>query len=294
MRKETVGFIGLGIMGQAMAVNVLKGGWPLLVWNRSPGPAEALAAKGALVAGSPRELARKADVTICMLTGNEALSEVLFGENGLAEVLGPGKTLLNMSTIAPALAEEFSARLAAKGADYLDCPVSGSKKPAEEGTLIVLAGGKADVVAAREPLLLSMAQKVIHCGPAGKGSLMKMSVNLLLSVMNAGLAEAVSFGAAGGLAVGTMLEVILSGPLACGLFKLKAPMLEAGAFPTQFPLKHMAKDLKYVSDTAYAQKTPVPLALSALTLYTAGLAQGCGDEDFAAVAKVLGLLAGRE
>lgn len=293
MRKETVGFIGLGIMGRAMAANVLKAGWPLLVWNRSPGPAEALAAKGALVAGSPRELARKADVIICMLTGNEAVTEVLFGEAGLAEVLGPGKTVVNMSTIAPALAEDLSARLAGKGVDYLDCPVSGSKKPAEEGTLIVLAGGKAAVVTACEPLLLAMGQKVIHCGPAGTGSLMKMTVNLLLAAMNAGLAEALNFGAAGGLPMGTMLDVILSGPLSCGLFKLKAPMLEAGEFPAQFPLKHIAKDLKYVSDTAYVQKTPVPMALAALALYTAGLAQNLGDEDFAAVAKVLGRLSGR-
>lgn len=282
-----VGFIGLGIMGRAMSHNILKSGFPLMVYNRSPEKAEELRDAGASVAATPRELAEWADVVIVMVTGPEAVDALLFGRDGVASSLAPGKVLVNMSTVAPAYTRDLKSRLAESGAVFVDAPVSGSKKPAEQGTLVILAGGPKPEVQAITPLFEAMGKKVVHCGEAGDGSMMKMTVNLLLGVMLEGLAEAVAFGEKGGLDSDLVLDTVMAGPLSCGLFQLKESMLRTGEYPAQFPLKHMAKDLRFVLQTAYQNGANTPAAHAAIQQYAAGESAGLGDEDFAAVKKVL-------
>jgi len=291
--KPKVGFMGLGIMGTGMAANVLKAGYPLVVYNRSPERAAPLARQGAEVAASPRALAQAADVIIAMVTGPEALHDLLWGPRGAAGALNPSKGFINMSSVSPAYTRELAQELAPTGVAFIDASVSGTKKPAEEGTLVILAGGQADRVQAQEPLLLTMGKKVIYCGEAGQGSMMKMFINLLLGLMMAGFAEALNFGQLGGLDWQAMLDTVFSGPLNCGLYQMKAPLIQAKDYPPAFPLKHMTKDAKFILDTAYELGAPVPGGHLLLHLYRTGWAQGWGDQDISAIARVLEHLSGK-
>lgn len=287
-----IGFMGLGIMGSAMARNLLRAGFPLMVYNRTAAKTADLAAAGAQVAASPLALAHDTEVLIAMVTGPEALEALLWGEEGAAAALGPGKTFINMSSVSPAYTLELAEQLQPLGVEFIEAPVSGTKKPAAEGTLIILAGGEQQKIEALNPIWQALGKKVVYCGPVGQGSMMKMTINLLLGVMMAGLAEAVNFGCQGGLNLETILEVILSGPLGCGLFQMKADLLRQQDFPVSFPLKHMTKDLKFIQDTAYATGAATLLAAAGLHLFRLGVNCGAGEEDFAAVAKVYQLLRG--
>lgn len=286
--RVKMGFLGLGIMGTAMSRNCLRAGHDLMVWNRSPEPAQAMTAHGAKVASTPAEAAAYGDVVIVMLTGPEACEVVLFGPQGAAKSLSPGKVVVNMSTIAPAYARDAAARVRQTGADYVDAPVSGSKKPAEDGTLVILAGGREETIAAVEPVLLAMGKKVTRCGEVGLGSTMKITVNVLLGVMAEGLAETLHLGEALGLNRNALLDVILAGPMANDLFRLKDPMFRADAYPPQFPAKHMAKDLNFALEAAGEAGTSAPMLSVLNMLYGKLLGMGLGDADFAAVIKALG------
>ncbi len=282
--------MGLGIMGSPMAANIFRAGYPLMVYNRTPDKAEKFADLGAGVASTPLALAHAAQVLIAMVTGPEALNELLWGKDGAAPGLGANKIFINMSSVSPGYTRELAEKLALSGVTFIDAPVSGTKKPAEEGTLLILAGGLEEQVKAVEPLLLTMGKKVIYCGPVGQGSMMKMTINLLLGIMMAGLAEALNFGRRGGLPLDTMLDTVFSGPLNCGLFQMKAGMLKENDFPPNFPLKHMTKDLKFVVDTAYETGAPAPLGHLLLHLYRLSVSHNLGDQDFAAIAKALEVL----
>ena len=282
---QRIGFLGLGIMGAAMSRNCLKRGFDVMVWNRTPGPAAALAADGAKVAATPAAAAAYGATTVVMLTGPEACEAVLFGPDGAAASLVPGKTLVNMSTIAPAYARQAAERVRATGADYVDAPVSGSKKPAEDATLVILAGGREATIAAVEPVLLAMGKKVARCGEAGMGSTMKITVNVLLGIMAAGLAETVRLGEGLGLTREALLDVVMAGPMANDLFRLKDPMFRADAYPAQFPAKHMAKDLRFAVEAAGAAALSAPLLAVLEPLYRTLVDTGLGDADFAAVIK---------
>jgi 3-hydroxyisobutyrate dehydrogenase-like beta-hydroxyacid dehydrogenase len=164
---------------------------------------------------------------------------------------------------------------------------SGSKKPAIEGSLIILAGGEADQINALEPLFLTMGKKVIYCGEAGKGSAMKMTINLLLALMIEGLCESLNLAQLLNLDTDLVLDSILAGHLGCGLFNLKSDMLKQNDFPVQFPLKHMTKDLRFVLQTADEAGAAVPAGHAVYQLYRQGVGLGNGDLDFAAVKRTL-------
>jgi len=283
--KPRVGFAGMGIMGKPMALNIAKAGHDVAVYNRTRPSQESV--PGLAIVGTPEELARQRDVLVLMVTGPQALDALLWGEGGMAPALGPGKTVVNMSTVPPAYTREMAERIAACGAAFVDAPVSGSKVPAQQGTLVILAAGERAVVDKLEPLLLCMGKKVVYCGPAPQGTMMKMAVNLLLANMMSGLAEMLNFGRAGGLELQTMLDVVLGGPMGCDLFRIKEPLLKEGAYPAQFPVKHMAKDLKFVTDTAFGLRCPAPSAFANLQLFNQAQAKGLDELDFSAVLQVL-------
>ncbi|HOV87529.1 MAG TPA: NAD(P)-dependent oxidoreductase [Syntrophobacteraceae bacterium] len=285
--KEKIGFMGLGIMGRAMAANIARAGYPLTVYNRTPGKWEALEELEVETAPSPEALAEKSDVVIAMVTGPEALEQLLWGEKGAARAFEPGKVFINMSTVSPSYTKDLDRRLASTGVIFLDAPVSGSKKPAGDGTLLILAGGPEDSVEALTPLLKTMGSQVIYCGRVGQGSMMKMANNLLLTLMIEGLAEALNFGRKGGLSDEAVLEVVLNGPLGCPIFQMKGRAFAERSFDPNFPLKHAAKDLKFLVDTAYELGAPVPVGHTLLHLYRAGVARKWGDLDIGAILKVL-------
>jgi 3-hydroxyisobutyrate dehydrogenase-like beta-hydroxyacid dehydrogenase len=276
----------LGIMGQPMAQNIAKGGHALTVYNRSSEKATPFGEAGATVASTPKAVAEASDVIILMLAGPEAIDAVLEGPEGLMAGLQAGQTLVNMSTVSPQYSKELADKLSAKSAVAIDAPVSGSRKPAEEGALVILAGGLQDKVTELEPLFMCMGKKVVYCGAAGQGASMKMAVNLLLGIMAAGICEAVNLGQKSGLDTATMLETMLAGPMGCALFEFKKPMLIDDSFSAQFPLKHMTKDIRFALQTADENGAMAPIGHTVFQLYRQSMGQGLADQDFAAVKKV--------
>ena len=274
--KEKVGFMGLGIMGLPMAANIMKAGYPLIVYNRTAEKCAALNDMGAMTAPSPRSLAEEAEVVIAMVTGPEALIDLLWGPDGAAGAFVSGKCFINMSSVSPAFTRELNEKLSPTGVTFLDAPVSGSKKPAEDGTLLILAGGPQEAVVRFTPLLETVGKKVIYCGEVGQGSMMKMANNLLLAAVLEAAAEVVNFGQKGGLSMDALFDVILSGPMNCPIIQMKKGMFEQNEFPVNFPLKHMTKDLKFLLDTAYETGAPVPVGQALLHLYRLGVGREWG------------------
>lgn len=291
--KPKIGFLGLGIMGGAMAANILRAGYPLMVYNRTAAKSEPLAEMGAGVASNPRHLAQATEVIIAMVTGPEAMNDLLWGPEGAAAGLNEKKVFINMSSVAPSFTRDLAERLARTGVTFIDAPVSGTKKPAADAALVILAAGREEAVTGLEPLFLTMGKKVIYCGPVGQGSMMKMFINLLLGVMMAGFAECLNFGRLGGLDFEAMLETVSSGAMNAPMFQVKAANLREKNHPPAFPLKHLAKDAKFVVDTAFETGAPVPLGQMLLHLYRLGVAQGWGDEDISAIARVMEHLSGK-
>ena len=285
--SQKIGFIGLGIMGQPMAANIHSRGYELMVFNRTKEKAKELAGKGVLVAETPAELVEWADIIILMLTGPEAIDEVLYSENGILSANPSEKIIINMSTVSPSYTLNLKNCFAPNSITLIDAPVSGSKKPAIDGSLIILTGGPKQAIGDLEPLFLSMGRKVVYCGETGQGSAMKMTVNLLLAVMMEGLCESLNLAQQLNLDRDLLLDSILAGPLGCGLFELKSGMLKQNDFPVQFPLKHMAKDLRFVLQTADEAGAAVPAAHAVFQLFRQGVGLGNGDLDFAAVKKTL-------
>jgi len=285
--QQNIGFIGLGIMGQPMAANILRSGQPLTVYNRTLAKAEALAAAGARAVGSPSDVAKLCDTIILMLTGPEACDAVVDGPEGILSADVGGKTLINMSTVPVDYSQRLAERLAAKGMHCIDAPVSGSKIPAEQGTLVILAGGDNSEIDSVEPLLLTMGSRVIRCGAASSGAAMKLAINLLLGTMMAGLAESLTLAEKSGIATADFLEAVGAGALACPLFKIKEGMLNSGDYPAQFPFRHMAKDLRFVLDQAGKVSSPLPLGEVVAGLFDPHAADTLLDADFAAVKKVI-------
>ena len=285
--------MGLGIMGSAMAANILKAGYSLTVYNRTAAKAEPLAQLGAKVAASPKALAQAADIIIVMVTGPEALYELLFGPEGAAAAFGPEQVFINMSSVSPSFTLELGKELAPTAIRFVDAPVSGTKKPAEDAQLVILASGNRQRVQELEPLFLTMGKKVVYCGKTGQGSMMKMFINLLLGLMMAGFAESLNFGRLGGLDLEAMLDVVASSAMNAPMFQVKAPNFKEKNYPAAFPLKHLAKDAKFVLDTAYELGAPVPAGQMLLHLYRLGVAKGWGDEDISAIMRVMEHLSGK-
>ncbi|MFO7817174.1 MAG: NAD(P)-dependent oxidoreductase [Thermodesulfobacteriota bacterium] len=284
---KRISFLGMGIMGRAMAPHILEAGYEITVYNRNLEKTREIASKGAHVAATAEDAAGFGDVIICMVTGPEALEGIIFGEHGLSCADLQGKIIVNMSSVAPAYNLQLASRLKDSGAVFVEAPVSGSKKPAEEGKLVILAGGEDKVLEELEPLFLTMGKKVIRCGSVGQGAMMKMAINILLGTFIEGLAEMLNFGEKGGLSRDKLLDVVLAGPLSCDLFRMKEEMLRNEEYPVQFPLKHMAKDLKFAVDTAFENGSSMPTAHTIMQFYRRAVELGFGDDDFSAVGEAL-------
>ncbi len=285
--SERIGFIGMGIMGSRMARNLLKAGHPVTVYNRSRDKAAPLAQDGATVADTPAKAADGADVVILMLTGPEACDAAVQGDNGILRAAHPPATVVNMSTVPKDYSEGLNETITGAGIGFLEAPVSGSKKPAEDAQLVILAGGPAETVQTLEPVLLKMGKKVVHCGPVGQGAAMKLTINLLLGTMMEGLCEAVNFGTRSGLAPELILSTVLAGPLGCGFFGLKEGPLKTDDYPPQFPLQHMLKDLRFAMDAARQNGAAVPAGSAVTETFETGLEMGFGELDLAAVMRVI-------
>ena len=257
---EKIGFIGLGIMGKPMAHNLLKAGYPLTVYNRSEGAARELAAEGAAVGSSPRDVAEKSDVVVTMLPNSPEVREVVAGKNGVLEGCRRGQIVVDMSSIAPLVSRELCALLAKKGVDMLDAPVSGGQEKAEKGTLAVMVGGGAAAFDKIRPVLEKMAASVTLVGDSGAGQIAKLVNQTIVAVNIAAVAEGMSLAEKAGVDPRRVFEAIRKGLAGSQCLEDKAPRMFEGRYAPGFRVGLHIKDLNNVLETGHALHNSMPLA----------------------------------
>nr|WP_240353466.1 NAD(P)-dependent oxidoreductase [Cohnella algarum] len=283
---KKIGFVGLGVMGQPMAANLVRKGYELAVYNRTPGKTAELEKLGAVAASSPAELAETSEVVMTMISNDRAIEDVYFGHEGIMEGIRAGSTVIDSSTISPSLAKRLAAELGAKSAGFLDAPVTGSKPAAIDGTLLFMVGGpKATVDACRE-LLLAMGREVLHMGENGSGASAKLAHNTIVGINAAGLFEGMAIAAKAGIDAESFLRVVQGGGAASKQAELKGRKVIEHEFSVQFSLALMLKDLKLSSALTDGLGVPTPMLEAAKSLFQAGQSAGYGDEDLAALARI--------
>jgi 3-hydroxyisobutyrate dehydrogenase-like beta-hydroxyacid dehydrogenase len=282
-----LGFLGLGKMGAAMAPRLIEAGHPLTVWNRSEGKAAALEALGSTTAPNPAAVAAASDVVISIVRDDEAAREVFLAPDGLLSVPVDGKLFIEMSTLRPETARELGKRASEARAGFLDAPVSGTVGPAKSGRLMALVGGDAADVERARPVLELLTRRIVHAGPVGQGSLLKLVLNLPLAVYWQSLAEAIALGHAGGLGLETMLDAMKDSGAALAALPIKIPLILEGSTEAAFDVSTMEKDVSSILETGRGFGVPMPTAQAALAAYSSATAAGLGAADAVAVVRFL-------
>ncbi|MGH9531125.1 MAG: NAD(P)-dependent oxidoreductase [Terriglobales bacterium] len=278
-----VAFLGLGIMGRPMASNLAKAGHEVTVWNRTPGKD----VPGARAAASPRDAAAQADVVWICVSNTDAVEQVLFGEAGAESSLKAGMVVVDSSTISPAATRRFAERVAARGADYVDAPLTGSKAGAEGGTLIFMAGGEESVIQKLGPLWKAMGREVRHMGATGMGQAAKLALNLMIAVTYQGFAEGLTLATRQGIAAETFLGLVQSSMVRSGVVDYKAPFVLRRDFSANFPLRLMHKDIHLMLDAAQELGLKLPALERVDEIYEEAVRAGQNDLDYAATITLL-------
>ena len=284
---ETIGFIGLGIMGKPMARNLMNTGYELTVHNRSPEKADELGEDGATVAATPREVAEKSDVIITMLPDSPQVREVVAGEDGVLEGIGEGSLLIDMSTISPVVTEELAEAVKEKGASMLDAPVSGGDVGAIEGTLSIMVGGdEADFERAR-PLFEAMGKTITHVGPAGAGQVTKAANQVVVALTIEAVSEALVLGSAGGVSPEKILDVLSGGLAGNKVMEVKREKFLSHTFDPGFrsELHHKDLGIALAAGREYGVVLPVTAIVDQMLLSMRR--KGWGSEDHSALLRII-------
>src|SRR5438477_12535259 len=280
-QAEKLGYLGLGMMGFPMARRLINAGYDPAVWNRSTGKAASLVEAGAKLKAHPREVADSATVLFICVTDAAAVEDVVFGDDGLAAVPGAGKLVVDFSSIHPDAAREIAARLkAANGMGWIDAPVSGGTKGAEEGTLAVMAGGDAADIERVRSYVLAMARRLTHMGPVGAGQTTKLCNQVIVGCAMAVLSEATRLAVNAGIDAGRLPEALTGGFADSIPLQLFVPRMAQGIHSP--PLGHIAtmlKDLDTVIDVARDTSSPVPMSALAAQLFRLAKAARGADAD---------------
>lgn len=283
--KPAAGLIGLGLMGRPMAANLLKAGFSVTVWNRTPSRTRDLVAQGAREAKTPRETAASADVLITIVSDPPAVEQVLWGIDGALAGLRRGSVLVDCSTVSPELARRAAADCAERGVEFLDAPVTGGTWGAEKGELVMMVGGPPETVARVEPVFGAIAKRWIHIGPHGAGQTVKLAMNLLLALEVDALAEALALATAGGVPGERLVEVLQSSMGRAPVLDVKAPMMLGGSYAPSFPLRLMQKDVRLALELAGQLGVTLPAGSAAREVYSRVLESAHEDVDYAAIAR---------
>jgi 3-hydroxyisobutyrate dehydrogenase-like beta-hydroxyacid dehydrogenase len=287
--KPSVGFIGLGLMGRPMSMNLLKAGFAVTVWNRTASRAEELVAAGAILAKTPRDVAAAADFLITIVSDPPALEEVLWGKGGegagALSALKSGATYMDSSTVSPALARKIAAECGKRGVRFLDAPVTGGDWGAKKGELVFMIGGDAETVKEAEPIIGVMGKKWFHLGPNGAGQTIKLAMNAILALQVEALAEAVSLVTAAGLQPEKLVEVMQSSMARSGVLDVKSQNVLKHDFTPSFPLRLMLKDLGLALDLAKQLGVTLPATTAAEETYASVTKAAKEDLDYSAVMK---------
>ncbi|MDQ0060974.1 NAD(P)-dependent oxidoreductase [Paenibacillus harenae] len=291
---KKIGFIGLGVMGIGMAANLLRKGHQVSVYNRTPGRASELIGLGATELGSPFEVTAASDIVITMISNDDAIRQVYWGESGVFAAVRSGMTLIDSSTISPTLALELAKAAEGLGASFLDAPVTGSKPAAEGGTLVFMVGGSEATLAGVQDILFAMGRKVIPMGASGSGATAKLAHNTIVGINAVALVEGMAIAAKGGIDGAAFIELVQSGGAASRTAELKGPKILEDNYDVQFSLELMLKDLRLSSVLSDSLKVPTPMLEAAKSLFQVGDAMGLGALDMASVGKAYEQWIGRK
>ncbi|MBA0769814.1 hypothetical protein Gotri_018511 [Gossypium trilobum] len=285
-----VGFLGLGIMGKAMSMNLLKNGFKVTVWNRTLSKCDEVVAHGASVGETPAEVVKKCNITIAILSDPAAALSVVFDKDGVLDQICSGKGYIDMSTVDPETSCKISEAIALKGGHFLEAPVSGSKQPAETGQLVILAAGDKALYEEAVPAFDVLGKKSFFLGPVGNGAKMKLVVNMIMgSVMNA-FSEGLTLAERSGLNPHSLLDVLDLGGIANPMFRGKGPEMLKDNYSPAFPLKHQQKDMRLALALGDQNAVSMPVAAAANEAFKKARSMGLGDLDFSAVYETVKLL----
>jgi 3-hydroxyisobutyrate dehydrogenase len=291
---ERVGFIGLGIMGQGMARNLMEAGFGLTVWNRTASKAEPFAEEGATVAKTPADLAGQCDVTIICVSDTPDVEAVLLGENGVIDGVQAGSLVIDCSTISPIRTQEFAALLADKGVHMLDAPLSGGSEGAAKGTLSIMVGGDAEQFERAQPFLQAMGKSITHVGGNGAGQMVKLVNQILVVNGMLALGEAFLFAQAGGLDLEKTLRAVEGGAAGSWALSYRGPQIIERDWRPGFMVDLQQKDLRLILEAADQLGVPVMGCSTTFHLYRMLQNRGLGGEGNHALIRALEFLSGIE
>jgi 3-hydroxyisobutyrate dehydrogenase-like beta-hydroxyacid dehydrogenase len=282
---QTVGFVGLGMMGRALVGRLRHAGLPVVAWNRTAAPLADAELSGAVRAADPKDVGRRADsgIVFTMVTDGPAQREVLFGRTGVAAGLARGGLVVDLSTVAPSDSRRAAERLARRGIRFLDAPVGGSVDAAAEGKLLFYVGGDGEDLARARPWIEHWARGIEHVGPVGTGAALKVVNNALTVGTLALLSEAVATGEASGIDRDRLLDVLGKGGAASAMLDAKKSAFSRREYPTRFKLGLAHKDLRLFEATARSLGIPARVVHAARQTYDVAIADGRANEDFSAV-----------
>ena len=282
-----IGFIGIGAMGKPMALNLLKAGHELYVFDVVAAAVADMVAQGGQACTSPKELAQKTEAVITMLPNAKIVESTLTGENGLLAGSRPGQVFIDMSSVSAGSTKLMAKLAGEKGVGYVDAPVSGGVAGATAGTLTIMVGGSADDVAKVQPILQAMGKNIHHVGEVGAGDSIKVVNNLLLGINTAAVAEALVLGVKSGLSPQVMLDIIKGSSGRSYALEAKTPgFILKNNFAAGFAIDLQYKDLELAAETAKSLGMPLPLGSMAQQIFEMARAKGLGREDISAVIKV--------
>ena len=283
--KTKIGFIGLGIMGKPMSKNLLKAGYGLVVCDVVKAAVEELAAAGAATAATPREVAQQTELIITMLPNSPHVKQVVLGENGIIEGARPGSIVADMSSIAPLVSREVAGKLASKGVEMLDAPVSGGEPKAIDGTLSVMVGGKKEIFDKCYPVLKAMAGSVVLTGAIGAGNITKLANQIVVALNIAAMSEALVLATKAGVAPELVYQAIRGGLAGSTVLDAKAPLVMDRKFKPGFRINLHIKDLTNALDTSHELGVPLPLTAAVLEMMQALRVDELGEADHGALVR---------
>ncbi len=280
-----IGFIGLGIMGKPMSKNLLKAGHQLVVRDRNRAAVDEVVAAGAAAAGSAKEVAERTDVIITMLPNSPHVKEVVLGVGGIIEAARPGMIVIDMSSIAPLVSREIAARLAEKGVELLDAPVSGGEPKAVDGTLSVMVGGKKEIFDKCYDILKAMAGSVVRTGDVGAGNITKLANQIIVALNIAAMSEALVLATKAGVDPELVYQAIRGGLAGSTVLDAKAPLVLDRKFNPGFRIELHVKDLGNVLETSHEIGVPLPLTAAVMEMMQAMKVDGMGGLDHGALVR---------
>jgi 3-hydroxyisobutyrate dehydrogenase-like beta-hydroxyacid dehydrogenase len=286
--RMRVAFLGLGIMGQSMATNLVKAGHEVTVWNRTPGKL----VEGAAVAQTPANAAQGAEVVWLCVSDTDAVEQSIFGVDGAEKSLAEGAIIADSSTISPSATLKFADRVAAKGVAWVDAPMTGSKIGARDGTLVFIVGGEEASIERLKPLFAAMGKKIFRMGETSKGQATKLAMNLQIAMIFEGFAEALTLATKLGVDTQQLVQLIEATMVRSGVVEYKAPFVLQRDFTPNFPLRLMHKDIRLTLEAAKEARVKLPGLETVEEIYEMATEDGHKDLDYAATLTLLEKWAG--